>query len=172
MNGGREDLRAFSVHRQHSGARTVAPQNARRAIRPIECAAHHFRRHHEDAPAGAVRQILFCHIESEDETGARGRNVEAPCLWGVELCLEPVCGGGTTRVRRDRRDDDEIECVGTDPRTVQRRASGFEAQIGRGDVWRGNPAFPHPGPSHDPLVGGVQPPRRQVLIGEHLRRDV
>ena len=122
--------------------------------------------------AAPETEVLGRDVEGEDIPATGGGDVEGDGLRCVELGLQPVRGGGAAGVRGDGCNDDEIDVAGGEPGHVEGLLRCLERQVRRCHIRLGDASFSDPGAGPDPLVVGVEPHGRQVVVVQDAWRDV
>ena len=113
-------------------------------------------------------QLPVGDLEGVQETGARGRDVEAGRVRrDAELVLDDAGGGRQGQVGRAGGDDEQVDVGGADLGVGERRAGRLDGEVGAGLVRRGDAAFPDARAAEDPFIGGVDD-LGEVFVGEHL----
>ena len=94
--------------------------------------------------------------ERVEKARARGREVEAPGASEPDLILDEAGRGGEEHVRGDRRDDQRVHVVRTEPRAAISRRTASAPIVDVGLARRPDPALADAGAGDDPVVGGVE----------------
>ena len=153
------------------GARSVAEQDARGAVRVVEEATEHLNAEHEHVAIHAAPHKGGGGRQREDEAGAGGHHVEAGRARRPELVAHEDGRRRHVVVGRARAEDDEVEIGRVEAGNSQGVARGMDAQSGGRLVVRRDATLADPRAAHDPLVGGLDH-CRQVVVRHHPRRRV
>ena len=151
------------VDRDDGRTGTVAKQNARRTVLPVEDAAHLLRGDHENARGTAAGHEAIGDVEGEDEARAGSRDVERRAV-GTQALGDGTRLRGNEMVARGGRADDEVEVTGGDASHVEGAMTRLNRKVIEGFL-RADTALLDTRASEDPLVGGVEE-IRQVVVGD------
>ena len=156
---------------EHGGTGTVAEEDARVAVFPIDDRGKFFGPDDEHGFVGARHDELLADLESVNETRTRGLEIERGGAGGPEFLLHETGRRRERHVGRDRGDDDEVDLVGGDAGFFQRALGGFGTEVGGEFVFSGDAAFLDAGAGGDPLVGGLDE-FFEFGVGENARGKI
>ena len=156
-------------HDDRSGA--VAKEHAGRAVLVIEDARHDVCADDQGMFVRSGRHQLARRRERIGERRTRRVQIEPPRAVRADLVLNKTRRAREHHVRRDRADNDHVDVVGRQARALDRLQGGFLAQVGGRHARIHDVSLADADALHDPLVGGVDHPRK-VVVGQHPRRHV
>lgn len=99
--------------------------------------------------------ILHRRLERVEETRASRRNIESRRIHRPDIRLHIASRRRREGIRRNRRDNDEVNLLGLDPRRLHRLASGVGGHIARLLIGRGNAALLNARALNNPLIGRI-----------------
>ena len=155
----------------HDRARSVAEQNERGAVGPVEDLGQDVTADHERPLREARRDHPVCLGERVHEPRAAGEQVVGRRIGHSERVREQRRAGREHHVRRHRRNDDQVDRGCVDACVCKRRKRGRRGDVGERLLLGREPALADPGPLDDPLVRRVDE-LLEILVGEHALRDV
>ena len=117
------------ARRHDAGARAVAEQHARRAIRVVDDARHHVGADDQRVLVRPGADHLHGRRQRVGEPRARRAQVEAPRVVRADLVLQQARRARKHHVGRRRADDDEADVVGREPGP----RDGLERRLARRD---------------------------------------
>lgn len=155
------------VDRDDGRTGTVAKQNARRTVLPVENAAHLLRGDHKDARGTAADHEAIGDVEGEDEARAGSRDVERRTV-GTQALGDGTRLRGSEMVACCGRANDEVEVPSGDARHVEGAMARLHRKVIEG-LLRADTALLDTRASENPLVGGIKE-IRQVVVGDDALR--
>ena len=154
-HAGRHDsLGSFAVP-EDGGSGSVAEEDAGVPIRPVDDAGELISADHEDGPVGPGGDVLARSLDPEEESGARGREVEADGIDRADLGLHEAGGVREEHVGGDGGADDEVDLPGLDPGIPDGGLRGARSHLAGRHLGPGDTALTDAGTAQDPLVAGL-----------------
>ncbi len=162
-----EDALPRLARLQQDRPRAVAEENTGLAVGPVRVPRQTFGADDQHVPRRSRRDELAGDVESINEAGTRGRDVETDGVDDAELRLRQ---GGRRRNRlfgSRRRDEHHVDLFRIDPGILQGGGSRPDDQIDQGLVLGDDASLLDARPGGDPLVTGVDH-LFQVAVGQNL----
>src|ERR1044071_6518886 len=120
---------SLTFHRpEHGCARSVAEDNASRAIRVINILRENFCADDERALRLACANQTVRHRQTVEETGTGGGNIKSSGVVCAKLCLNQAARRRKNLVGRDGRANQRINLCGVNARTLNRLARSFDGK--------------------------------------------
>ena len=136
-------------------ARAVSEKHARIAIGPIRDRAQLFRADDKHGLVSMRGDELLPDFDSEQETGARRRDIEAGGILRADLLLHETRRCWEQHVGRSSCDQDQVDVFGRDFRLLERFQGSFRRHIARLLIFRRDPTFFNASARRDPFVARV-----------------
>ena len=156
---------------ENGRARAVSEKHARIAIGPIRDRAQLFRADDKHGLVSMRGDELLPDFDSEQETGARRRDIEAGGILRADLLLHETRRCWEQHVGRSSCDQDQVDVFGRDFRLLERFQGSFRRHIARLLIFRRDPAFFNTSARRDPFVARVDD-LHEVGVGQALFRHV
>ena len=156
---------------EHDGPGPVAEQDAGGSVGVVQEAGQELRADDQRVPGHAGRDVGAGRRVGVHEARAGRCDVERGCPGVADRLLHQGRGRGHPVVRRQRRQDDQVDVVGNEPRGVDRAQCRDRRHRRGGLVRRGHMPLADPGAADDPLVVGVDH-ALEVRVGQDLGRGI